>query len=252
MSSINKPVLLVTGGSRGIGAAIVRLTAKEGYAIGINYQHAATEANALADGINEQGGFALPIQGDISKEEDVLRMFKLIDERLGTLTALVNNAGIVDQKARVSEMSFERLQRMFATNVIGSFMCSRQAILRMSTQFGGSGGVIVNISSIASRIGSPGQYVDYAASKAAIDTLTIGLAKEVASEGIRVNAVAPGIIDTDIHASGGEPERVKQSGGMIPLGRAGTAEEVANAVLWLLSDSASYVTGACIEVGGGR
>jgi len=252
MPSSNKPVLLVTGGARGIGAAIVRLAAKEGYSIAVNYQHATHEADALVKSIKDLGGNAVSIQADVSQERDVLRMFEVIDQHLGVLTALVNNAGIVDQKARVSEMSFERLQKMFGTNVIGSFMCSRQAILRMSTKFGGRGGGIVNLSSIASRIGSPGQYVDYAASKAAIDTFTIGLAKELASEGIRVNAVAPGIIDTDIHASGGEPDRVRQSAGMIPLGRVGTAEEVANAVLWLLSDKASYVTGACIDVGGGR
>jgi NAD(P)-dependent dehydrogenase (short-subunit alcohol dehydrogenase family) len=252
MSQKNKRVLLVTGGARGIGAAIVRLAANEGYAVAINYQQAASEANALAKSIHDQGGLALAIQGDVSKEDDVVNMFKQIDEHLGVITALVNNAGIVDQKARVSEMHLDRLQKMFATNVFGSFMCAREAVLRMSTQLGGQGGVIVNISSIASRLGSPSQYVDYAASKAAIDTLTTGLAKEVASEGIRVNAVSPGIIDTDIHASGGEPDRVKQVSGMIPIGRAGTAEEVANAVLWVLSDQASYVTGACIDVSGGR
>ena len=252
MSSLNKPVILVTGGARGIGAAIVRLAAAEGYAVGINYVHARDEAEALADSINYQGGHAMAIQGDVAQEEDVLRIFQTVDSYLGRLTALVNNAGIVDQKARVSEMTYERIQRMFTTNVISSFMCARQAVLRMSTQLGGQGGVIVNLSSRASRLGSPGQYVDYAASKAAIDTLTIGLAKEVASEGIRVNAVAPGIIDTQIHASGGQPDRVQASAEMIPLKRAGSADEVAHAVMWLLSDKSSYVTGACIDVAGGR
>jgi NAD(P)-dependent dehydrogenase (short-subunit alcohol dehydrogenase family) len=252
MSLINKPVLLVTGGARGIGAAIVRQAAQEGYAVAINYHHGADEANDLVKTINGQGGHALAIQGDVSKEDDVLRIFKTVDDRLGSLTALVNNAGVIDKKSSVADMSFDRLQRMFAINVIGSFMCSRQAVLRMSTKFGGAGGVIVNISSRASRLGSPDQYVDYAASKAAIDTLTIGLSKEVADEGIRVNAVAPGIIDTEIHASGGEPDRAKQAGSAIPMGRAGTADEVADAVIWLLSAQSSYVTGACIDVSGGR
>jgi len=252
MSQGRKSILLVTGGARGIGAAIVRLAAKAGYAVAINYLHAANEAHALAQSIQQQGGLALAIQADVSNEGDVVKMFKEVDQHLGAITALVNNAGIVYQKARVSEMHLDRLQKMFATNVFGSFLCSREAVLRMSTQSGGHGGVIVNISSIASRLGSPGQYVDYAASKAAIDTLTTGLAKEVAGEGIRVNAISPGIIDTEIHASGGEPDRVKEVGPMIPIGRAGTAEEVANAVLWVLSDQASYVTGACIDVSGGR
>jgi len=231
MSATNQPVMLVTGGARGIGAAIVKLAAKEGYAVAINYHHGADEANALAKTIHDQGGLAIAIQGDVSKEDDVLRIFKTVDERLGSLSVLVNNAGIVDQKACVSDMSFNRLYRMFGVNVIGSFMCSRQAVLRMSKKLGGVGGVIVNISSRAARLGSPDQYVDYAASKAAIDTLTIGLAKEVAGDGIRVNAVAPGIIDTEIHASGGEPDRVKKVGGSIPMGRAGTADEVAQAVI---------------------
>jgi NAD(P)-dependent dehydrogenase (short-subunit alcohol dehydrogenase family) len=252
MSHARKQVLLVTGAARGIGAAIVQLAAKEGYAIAINYQYAANQADALANSINHNGGEALAIQADVSKESDVVRMFKCIDEKLGVISALVNNAGIVDQKSSVSRMSYERLQKMFSTNVIGSFVCSREAVIRMSTHSGGQGGAIVNLSSIVSRLGAPGQYVDYAASKAAIDTLTIGLAKEVAGEGIRVNSVAPGIIDTEIHASGGEPERARQSAGVIPMGRAGTANEVANAVLWLLSAQASYVTGACIDVGGGR
>lgn len=252
MSATNQPVMLVTGGARGIGAAIVKLAAKEGYAVAINYHHGADEANALAKTIHDQGGLAIAIQGDVSKEDDVLRIFKTVDERLGSLSVLVNNAGIVDQKACVSDMSFNRLYRMFGVNVIGSFMCSRQAVLRMSKKLGGVGGVIVNISSRAARLGSPDQYVDYAASKAAIDTLTIGLAKEVAGDGIRVNAVAPGIIDTEIHASGGEPDRVKKVGGSIPMGRAGTADEVAQAVMWLISPQSSYVTGSSIDVSGGR
>lgn len=252
MSATNQPVMLVTGGARGIGAAIVKLAAKESYAVAINYHHGADEANALAKTIHDQGGLAIAIQGDVSKEDDVLRIFKTVDERLGSLAVLVNNAGIVDQKACVTDMSFNRLHRMFGVNVIGSFMCSRQAVLRMSKKFGGVGGVIVNISSRAARLGSPDQYVDYAASKAAIDTLTIGLAKEVAGDGIRVNAVAPGIIDTEIHASGGEPDRVKQVGGSIPMGRAGTADEVAQAVMWLISPQSSYVTGSSIDVSGGR
>ena len=228
------------------------MAAKEGYAVAINYHHGADEANALAKTIHDQGGLAIAIQGDVSKEDDVLRIFKTVDERLGSLSVLVNNAGIVDQKACVSDMSFNRLYRMFGVNVIGSFMCSRQAVLRMSKKLGGVGGVIVNISSRAARLGSPDQYVDYAASKAAIDTLTIGLAKEVAGDGIRVNAVAPGIIDTEIHASGGEPDRVKQVGASIPMGRAGTADEVAQAVMWLISPQSSYVTGSSIDVSGGR
>ncbi len=245
-------VLLVTGGSRGIGAAVATLAAKQGYAVAINFNGNQTAANAVARHIRDEGGTALCVQADVSIEAAVQVMFARIDAELGRLTALVNNAGVVDMPSRVDAMSVARLRRMFDINVLGSFICAREAVLRMSTRHGGQGGGIVNLSSAAARLGSPGQYVDYAAAKGAIDTFTMGLAKEVASEGIRVNAVRPGIIDTDIHASGGIPDRVAQMTPLVPMQRAGSAHEVAEAVVWLLSDASSYTTGSVVDVTGGR
>ena len=245
-------VLLVTGGSRGIGAAVAVLAAKQGYAVAVNFNGNQAAANSVAEHIRDAGGTALCVQADVSDEAAVLAMFARIDTELGPLTALVNNAGVVDMASRVDAMSVARWRRMFDINVLGSFICAREAVLRMSTRHGGQGGCIVNLSSAAARLGSPGQYVDYAAAKGAIDTFTLGLAKEVALEGIRVNAVRPGIIDTDIHASGGIPDRVAQMTPLVPMQRAGTALEVAEAVLWLLSDASSYTTGSVIDVTGGR
>lgn len=250
--STPKRVLLVTGGSRGIGAATSRLAAKAGYRVALNYASNEGAATALVEAIAQDGGEALAVRGDVGNEADILSMFEKVDRTFGPLDALVNNAGVVDQKARVGEMSGARLERMMRINVIGSMLCAREAVKRMSTSHGGKGGAIVNISSIAARIGGPGEYVDYAASKGAIDSFTIGLAREVAGEGIRVNAVSPGIIDTEIHASGGQPDRIERIRHFVPMQRAGTAEEVAAAILWLLSDEASYTTGANLEMGGGR
>jgi len=240
-------VMLVTGGSRGIGAATVRLAAQRGYKVALNYVHSKAAAGKVA---RETG--ALAIAGDVAAESYVVRMFREIDEKLGRVTVLVNNAGIVDVAARVDEMSAERMQRMFAVNITGSFLCAREAVKRMSKKHGGAGGSIINISSVAARIGSPAMYVDYAASKAAIDTLTLGLSKEVGPEGIRVNAIRPGVIHTDIHASSGDPERADRIGASSPLQRAGEPEEIARAILWLASDEASYVSGAILDVAGGR
>jgi len=245
-------VLLVTGASRGIGAATALLAAGKGYAVAVNYAAQAAAADEVVGRIRSQGGKAIAVQADVADESQVLAMFDTIDTQLGRLTALVNNAGVVDVAARVEEMSVARLKRMFDINVLGSFVCAREAIRRMSTRHGGSGGAIVNVSSAASRLGAPGQYVDYAAAKGAIDAFTIGLAKEVAAEGIRVNAVRPGLIETDIHASGGIPDRVKQLAHQVPMQRGGTAEEVAQAIVWLLSAEASYTTMSLIEVSGGR
>lgn len=245
-------VLLITGGGRGIGAATALLAAKRGYAVAVNYASNSLAADELVRTIRAGGGTAMAVRADVGDEAQVLAMFEQVDARLGRLTALVNNAGIVDVTARVDEMSVARLERMFRINVIGSFLCAREAVRRMSTKHGGTGGAIVNVSSGASRLGSPGQYVDYAASKGAIDTFTVGLAKEVADEGIRVNAVRPGVIDTEIHASGGLPDRAAALGPQIPMKRAGTAEEIAGAILWLLSAEASYTTMALLDVTGGR
>lgn len=247
-----KKVMLVTGGGRGIGAAIARGAAADGYAVCVNYRNNKETADGVARLIINAGGQAVAMQADVAVEEDVISLFEQVDSTLGRITALVNNAGILEKQSRVEDLDAARLSRVFAANVIGSFMCSREAVRRMSTKNGGVGGAIVNISSRASRLGAPGEYVDYAASKAAIDTLTTGLAKEVATEGIRVNAVCPGIIYTDIHASGGEPRRVDRAKDSIPMKRGGCPDEAAKAVLWLLSDNASYSTGTFIDVSGGR
>ena len=246
------PSLLITGGSRGIGAATAVLAARQGWDVAINYTRDAAAAERVAEQVRAAGRRALVLQADVADERAVLAMFAAVDQAFGPLRGLVNNAGVVDQPARVDQMSLQRLQRMFAINLGGSFLCAREAIKRMSTRHGGTGGVIVNLSSAAARLGSPGQYVDYAAAKAGIDTFTLGLAREVATEGIRVNAVRPGIIDTEIHASGGLPDRARQTAPMVPMQRAGTADEVAQAVVWLLSDASSYSTGAVLDVTGGR
>lgn len=245
-------VLLVTGGGRGIGAATARLAASNGWAVAVNYTANSLAADEVVRSIRELGGTAMSVQADVADEAQVLAMFARIDAKLGRLTGLVNNAGVVDVSARVDEMSLARLKRMFDINVIGSMLCAREAVRRMSTKHGGEGGAIVNVSSAASRLGSPGQYVDYAAAKGAIDAFTIGLAKEVAAEGIRVNAVRPGLIETDIHASGGLPTRVRDLQHLVPMQRGGTADEVAQAIVWLLSDAASYTTMSLIDVSGGR
>jgi len=247
-----KPVLLVTGASRGIGAATALLAARQGWAVAVNYSQNAAAAEAIVQHIKAEGGQAVSIQADVGDEAQIKHLFTQVDAQLGRLTGFVNNAGVLDVAVRVDELSWERLERMMRINVIGAMFCAREAILRMSTKHGGKGGSIVNLSSVAARVGAPGQYVDYAASKGAIDTFNLGLAKEVAAEGIRVNAVRPGIIDTDIHASGGIPDRAKTMAPMIPMLRPGSADEVAQTIVWLLSDSASYVTGANLDVTGGR
>ena len=249
---MNAPVLLVTGGSRGIGAATALTAARAGYAVAVNYQSNSLAADEVVRSIRDSGGQAMALQADVSREEEVLAMFARMDAKWGPLAALVNNAGVVDVSSRVDGMGVARLTRMLNTHVLGSFVCAREAVLRMSTRHGGSGGGIVNLSSAASKLGSPGQYVDYAACKGAIDSFTIGLAKEVAAEGIRVNAVRPGIIETDIHASGGEPDRAQRMAPQVPMQRPGSAQEVAHAIVWLLSPQASYCTGALLDVGGGR
>lgn len=244
--------LLVTGGSRGIGAAVCRLAARAGYRVAVNYASNEAAAEAVVAEIKAGSGNAFAIKGDVGNEADVIAMFEAVDTTFGGLDAFVNNAGVVDRKARLDEMSVERLERMMRINVVGSILCAREAVKRMSTLRGGKGGSIVNLSSIAATLGAPGEYVDYAASKGAIDTFTIGLAREVADEGVRVNTVRPGIIDTEIHASGGQPGRVAAMRGAVPMKREGKAEEVAQAVLWLLSDAASYTTGSILNVSGGR
>jgi NAD(P)-dependent dehydrogenase (short-subunit alcohol dehydrogenase family) len=245
-------VVLITGGSRGIGAATAVLAAQRGYDVCLSYQQNAAAAQEVVKQIEQQGRKALALQADVSLEPDILRLFETVDKEFGRLDALVNNAGILDRQTSVEHLTLERLQRVFSTNVFGSFLCAREAVKRMSTRRGGRGGAIVNNSSAAARLGAPHEYVDYAASKAALDTLTIGLAKEVAHEGIRVNAVRPGIIITEIHALGGEPNRPQRLAEFIPMRRSGEASEVATAIVWLLSDEASYITGTLLDVAGGR
>ena len=247
-----KKVLLVTGGSRGIGAATALLAARQGWAVAVNYTANSLAADEVVRAIRAEGGAAITVQADVADEAQVLCMFEQVDAQLGRLTGLVNNAGVVDVTARLDQMSVARWRRMFDINVIGSMLCAREAVRRMSTRHGGEGGSIVNVSSAASRLGSPGQYVDYAAAKGAIDAFTIGLAKEVAAEGVRVNAVRPGLIETEIHASGGLPNRVNDLKHQVPMQRGGTADEVAQAIVWLLSDAASYTTMSLLDVSGGR
>lgn len=245
-------IVLITGGSRGIGAATALQAARAGYAVAVNYTANSLAADEVVRQIRQGGGTAITVQADVAEESQVLAMFEKVDAKLGRLTALVNNAGVVDQTSRVDGMSVARLKRMFDINVIGTMVCAREAVKRMSTRYGGTGGAIVNVSSVAARLGAPGQYVDYAAAKGAVDVFTIGLAKEVAAEGIRVNAVRPGIINTDIHASGGLPDRARDLAPQVPMQRAGTADEVAQSIVWLLGNTSSYTTGALLDIAGGR
>ena len=245
-------VLIITGASRGIGAATARIAGRSGYVVCVNYLKNKAAAKQIVEEINADGGRALAVGADISREEEVVKLFCTVDDKLGKISALVNNAGILETQMRIEDMNAARLNRVFLTNVIGSFLCAREAVKRMSTKNGGKGGAIVNVSSAAARLGSAGEYVDYAASKGAVDTFTRGLAQEVAGEGIRVNAVRPGVIDTDIHASGGEPGRVERVKASIPMKRGGSAEEVGKAIMWLLSSESSYTTGSLLEVSGGR
>ncbi|MGE5129378.1 MAG: SDR family oxidoreductase [Sphingomonadaceae bacterium] len=245
-------VMLVTGAGRGIGAATARLAAARGYAVGVNYLRNQSAAEAVVAEIARAGARALAVQADVSAEGEVARMFDAVERSLGPVAALVNNAGILERQMRLEDMTLERFERVLAANLTGTFLCAREAVRRMSTRRGGAGGAIVNLSSMAARLGAPGEYVDYAAAKGAIDALTVGLAKEVARDGIRVNAVRPGLIYTEIHASGGEPGRVERLKDAVPLGRGGQPEEVARAVLWLASEEASYVTGSFVDVSGGR
>jgi len=245
-------IILVTGGSRGIGKATALKAATKGYMVCINYRSNKKAAEEVVKTIEAAGGKAIAVAADVAKEKEVVSLFKIIDDKLGRITALVNNAGIVDRQSVVADMTAERVQKIFAANVTGTFICSREAIKRMGTQYGGSGGGIVNISSKAAAHGAPFEFVDYAASKAAVDTFTLGLSKEVAADGIRVNCVRPGIIDTDLHASCGEPGRVARIAPSVPMKRGGTAEEVADTVMWLLSNEASFITGAIVDVTGGR
>ncbi|HCL16779.1 MAG TPA: short chain dehydrogenase [Pseudomonas sp.] len=245
-------VMLITGASRGIGAATARLAAQQGYALCLNYHQRADAANAVLEQVRGLGVTAIAIQADVADETQVLHMFEAIDREFGRLDVLVNNAGMLEQQMRLEQMDAARWTRVLGANVIGSFLCAREAIKRMSTRHGGRGGAIVNLSSVAARLGAPGEYIDYAAAKGAIDSMTLGLAKEVASEGIRVNAVRPGVIHTDIHAAGGEPDRVERVKASVPMGRGGQAEEIAEAILWLASEQASYTSGALLDVAGGR
>lgn len=249
---MTQAIMLVTGGSRGIGAATALMAAARGWQVAFSYQSNVAAAEAVEQQIRDAGGSALAVQADVGIEADVLRLFATVDERLGRLSVLVNNAGMLEQQARLDQMALDRWQRVFSANVFGSFLCAKQAVLRMSTRHGGEGGAIVNVSSAAARIGSPNEFIDYAAAKGAVDSMTLGLAKEIAAEGIRVNAVRPGLIYTDIHALAGEPGRVDRAKAGVPMQRGGTAEEVAEAILWLASEQASYVTGTLLDVTGGR
>lgn len=244
--------LVVTGAGRGIGASVARLAAARGYAVCVNYRANHGAADAVVDSIVGAGGRAIAVAADIAREDEVLRLFAECDAALGPLAALVNNAGILERHMRVEDMSVERVQRVLATNVVGTFLCAREAVRRMSTRRGGRGGAIVNVSSVAATLGSPNEYVDYAASKGAIDSFTLGLAREVAEDGIRVNAVRPGVVYTGIHASGGEPDRVERVKAAVPMKRGGEPDEIARAVLWLLSEESTYCTGAILDVSGGR
>ena len=244
--------LLVTGGGRGIGAAVARHAARRGWRVAINFARDSAAAETLVGEIEAGGGEAFCVRGDVGSEDEVLALFAAVDARFGPLHGLVNSAGIVAPKARLDEMDFARLERMMRINVIGTMLCAREAVRRMSIRHGGSGGAIVNVSSVAASLGSPSEYVDYATSKGAVDTFTVGLARELAEEGIRVNAVRPGIIATDIHASGGQPDRVERMKGFVPMKREGSPDEIAWPILWLLSREASYTTGAILDVGGGR
>ena len=245
-------VMLITGASRGIGAATARLAAAEGYALCLNFRHRQDAAQQLLDELKSTGTQAIAVAADVADETQVARLFAAIDEQFGRLDVLVNNAGMLERQMRLDEMDAARLMRVFAVNVTGSFLCAREAVKRMSTRYGGQGGAIVNVSSIAAKLGAPNEYIDYAAAKGAIDSMTLGLAKEVAAEGIRVNAVRPGVIRTEIHASGGEPGRVERVKASVPMGRGGEAEEVAEAILWLAGEKASYTNGALLDVSGGR
>lgn len=245
-------LVLITGGSRGIGAATALLAARQGYAVAVNYASNSLAADEVVRQIRQSGGQAMAVQADVAQEAQVLAMFERIDAKFGRLTALVNNAGVVGMSTRVDAITLARLQRIFEINVFGPFLCAREAVKRMSTRYGGAGGAIVNVSSVAARLGAPGQYVDYAAAKGAIDTFTVGLAKEVAGEGIRVNAIRPGLIETEIHASGGLPDRARDLAPQVPMQRPGSAAEVAQSIVWLLSEDSSYTTGALLDVTGGR
>ncbi|MDH4569443.1 SDR family oxidoreductase [Pseudomonas sp. BN414] len=245
-------VMLITGASRGIGAATARLAAQRGYALGINYRQQQEAAETLAREIESAGGRALLLRADVGDESQVMDMFERLDQEFGRLDVLVNNAGMLERQMRLEDMDAARFERVLRANVVGSFLCAREAIKRMSTRHGGQGGAIVNLSSIAARIGAPNEYIDYAAAKGAVDSMTLGLAKELAAEGIRVNAVRPGVIRTEIHASGGEPDRVERVRQSVPMGRGGEAEEVAAAILWLASEEASYTSGSFLDVAGGR
>ncbi len=249
---MTQPIMLVTGGSRGIGAATALIAASRGWRIALSYQSNAAAADEVVGKIRAAGGTAIAVQADVGVEADVLRLFRTVDEQLGTLSVLINNAGMLEQQTRLDQMELDRWQRVFSANVFGSFLCAKQAVLRMSTKYGGQGGSIVNVSSAAARLGSPNEFIDYASAKGAVDSMTLGLSKEVAAEGIRVNAIRPGLIYTDIHSLAGEPGRVDRAKAGVPMQRGGTAEEVAEAIVWLASEHASYVTGVLMDVTGGR